>query len=873
MNFSIWNKFILSLFLIFSISTVCNAQEFIYEAYGVDQGLPSSQIYDAYQTKDGHIWFATDKGLSRYNGYEFENFDTNDGLTGNVVLRFYPQQNDQIWCYSYHSKSLFYFDEIFKGFKAYKYNNVLAKNLNSNSVVKSIYIDLKGNLHIGGHHINGALVIDKHGNFKKKYASKEYFLYDSSLKKYIVLEKTIDSRLYPYFFTTEDTNKIKTSIWHSNYKSGRIMAEWMVPNETGIVMSDSTVLIAHKNKENITLTNNYSPIGIKVIDNNHFFMGYQFGGGRIVNKKGKVLRHFLNGKSLTDLLIDHEGGYWFTTLNSGVYYVKKPSMHLFNNYAQKDNHINSLAKIKNNELLVAYNNGNIFKVLKNQSLLELDGSNNNKHGFVESSFKLNEIYHYNGRVLRNSKQKDHLLESYILKISEPIDSSIFVSTDGLFYEIIKNEVINSYKLPYRVHDVTVWNKDTILATPQGVFKFKNGTKTALSEAPELYNYRSDDIDVSIDKEILIVATQNAGVVINDGTQVYNITIEDGLYSNIVNEVVVENDSTYWACTNKGINKIELEGNDYRVSGINKEHGLISNEIEDLEIINDTVWVGTKQGLCSFPKNLLDRKTTLSKYFKLKNIYINGKLQKVAENNTQLKQIKNHTLSHTKNDISFVVEGISFANKTDLHYQYRLNKNSDWISTKERQIKFPSLSPNTYFFEAKMCIGDQSCSEKIISYQFTILPPFWKQGWFIVLCIILFGFLIYLFFKIQVLTYNKGIVRELIRLLIKRLKRKEKFFCFREDGKDVRITTHHILYIKSAGNYIDIHTKNKTHTVRMNIGKFLYHVPDKLEYVRVHRSYIVRIDKITSKSKNEVCIGHKKIPVSQSYLQNLKQIHF
>ncbi len=60
---------------------------------------------------------------------------------------------------------------------------------------------------------------------------------------------------------------------------------------------------------------------------------------------------------------------------------------------------------------------------------------------------------------------------------------------------------------------------------------------------------------------------------------------------------------------------------------------------------------------------------------------------------------------------------------------------------------------------------------------------------------------------------------------------------------------------------------------MNIGKFLYHVPDKLEYVHVHRFYIVRIDKITSKSKSEVCIGDLKIPVSQSFLSNLKGIHF
>ncbi len=69
------------------------------------------------------------------------------------------------------------------------------------------------------------------------------------------------------------------------------------------------------------------------------------------------------------------------------------------------------------------------------------------------------------------------------------------------------------------------------------------------------------------------------------------------------------------------------------------------------------------------------------------------------------------------------------------------------------------------------------------------------------------------------------------------------------------------------------TNRGSDTIRMNIGKFLDHVPDKLEYVRVHRSYIVRIDKITSKSKVEVFINDIKIPVSQSFLPNLKDIHF
>ncbi len=73
----------------------------------------------------------------------------------------------------------------------------------------------------------------------------------------------------------------------------------------------------------------------------------------------------------------------------------------------------------------------------------------------------------------------------------------------------------------------------------------------------------------------------------------------------------------------------------------------------------------------------------------------------------------------------------------------------------------------------MCNGVKNCSEKIITHRFTIQAPFWRTGWFIFLCVLVLGVFIFVFFKVRVLTYNKDITRELIRLLVKRLKRKEK----------------------------------------------------------------------------------------------------
>lgn len=49
-------------------------------------GLPSNTIYQSLQDREGFIWFATDAGLSRFDGHSFTNFTVKDGLPDNEVL-------------------------------------------------------------------------------------------------------------------------------------------------------------------------------------------------------------------------------------------------------------------------------------------------------------------------------------------------------------------------------------------------------------------------------------------------------------------------------------------------------------------------------------------------------------------------------------------------------------------------------------------------------------------------------------------------------------------------------------------------------------------------------------------------------------------
>ena len=851
------------LFILLFVSYSAAAQEGVYKNFSVDDGLPSSEVYDIYQDKSGYIWFATDKGLSRYNGYEFSNYNSGDGLPGNAVLRFYPQQNGQIWCYTLHQQSLFYFDEEFNGFKAFPYNALLHKNISKLSIVKSVYVDESENIHIGGYLINGEIIISPSGELTRHFASKDFYE-DSLISKKIILKPTDHAAASTFYFMTSSRRHPgldQFPVQKEHLGGGRLIIKWQVKNETAIIANRNNVTLLSPGQEDITITTNYSPTGITPIDKDHFFVGYEYGGGKIFDTKGNLVRSFLEGQSVTSLLIDHEGGYWFSTLNSGIFYLKNPSINVYDNDEARKQEVKSLTKTKDGVLVIGYENGTMTEVAKNRSQIKSYKPNSTVHALVEYDDQLDQLYTYKDGELSGGSN-NMLFEGYILKISEPKGQAPILSSAAAFFTQSANEWLRR-PTPYRTLDVCLWANDTIIATPVGIYRYDNNEVCQLDNHSPLFEFRSDDIDIN--GNTLYAATQGAGLVIINEMGIESLDMTDGLSSNIINEVYVENDSTIWACTIGGLDRIIWGENGIRISSIGKEDGLLSNEIKDIEIVNDTVWVGTKQGLCYFPKRDLVPGSIAVPDILIKHVLIND----APYDNENSPHIQ-----YKEDQISLILEGISYAHNEDVFYKYRLNKSDKWSITRNRKIQFSSLAWGNYLFEGQMCIDDQNCTSNIVTYQFTIRPPIWARWWFISLCLLALAGLVYSFFKIRVLTYNKDVTRELIRLIIKWLKRDEDYFSFRENGNDIRIKTKDILYVKSAGNYIDLHTLRKTHTIRLNIGKFLDNIPDKLEYVQLHRSYIVRIDKIVGKSTNEVELSNGvKIPVSQNHQKKLKGVVF
>ena len=90
------NAIVIFLILLLT-SLLVEAQELAYRNFTIADGLPSNTVYDICQDDEGYMWFATENGLSRYDGEHFKNFTIMDGLPDTEVLSFFKDSRKRIW--------------------------------------------------------------------------------------------------------------------------------------------------------------------------------------------------------------------------------------------------------------------------------------------------------------------------------------------------------------------------------------------------------------------------------------------------------------------------------------------------------------------------------------------------------------------------------------------------------------------------------------------------------------------------------------------------------------------------------------------------------------------------------------------------------
>ncbi len=192
--------------------TILNAQstDLNFERILSDKGLSQNTIHYILQDKQGYMWFATEDGLDKYDGYNFTVYKNNpnnvNSIPDNFIWTLYEDKNGIMWIGS-NSGGLSKFNIQTETFTNYKYrpNN---PNGISNNNVRAILEDKKGNLWIGTE--GGGL-----NKFNVKKNIFTHYLHDpknsNSLSNNVVLSLYEDNSGILWIGTNEGIDKFNIS--------------------------------------------------------------------------------------------------------------------------------------------------------------------------------------------------------------------------------------------------------------------------------------------------------------------------------------------------------------------------------------------------------------------------------------------------------------------------------------------------------------------------------------------------------------------------------------------------------------------------------------------------------------------------------------
>lgn len=95
----------------------------------------------------------------------------------------------------------------------------------------------------------------------------------------------------------------------------------------------------------------------------------------------------------------------------------------------------------------------------------------------------------------------------------------------------------------------------------------------------------------------------------------------------------------------------------------------------------------------------------------------------------------------------------------------------------------------------------------------------------------------------------------------------RFVFIRSEGKLIRLNLETIQWIEAQGDYVLIHATPKRYLIHATMKSLQDKLPAS-DFVRVHRSYIVRIDQIDDIADTTLVIDRKVIPLGTAFKDEL-----
>lgn len=97
-----------------------------------------------------------------------------------------------------------------------------------------------------------------------------------------------------------------------------------------------------------------------------------------------------------------------------------------------------------------------------------------------------------------------------------------------------------------------------------------------------------------------------------------------------------------------------------------------------------------------------------------------------------------------------------------------------------------------------------------------------------------------------------------------------FLMVKVEYTTIRVNLNDILYIEGLKDYVKIHTEGKHILTKTTMKNIIEKLPSEA-FLRVHKSYIISLDKIDMIENSRIVIGNQRIPIGESYRSSFYEV--
>lgn len=772
------------------------AQKFNIKTYSVNEGLPSSNVYDVHTDEKGYLWFATAYGIVRYDGSDYKQFGVNDGLKDAIIYDIYFEPDGENWV-STEFGGMAKFDG-----NTFEYLPELA--ILDTMVINYITSIRDNELWIG---------TDQHG----------VAIWNQETDEIRFLNKEnglINNQIWDIHFSSDNEVWITTKEGVAVYDREAGLAATYTSKDTfadqytyetvedligrkWVATSDGVTIIQPDGSIDRLTEVDGEPLdyvfSIEVDEEGTIWLGTERRGLVLIESDGTSTRikrkNGLSSNFIYRLIRDDDGTMWVATDGNGISLFKDRDFIRYDIETELDaNGVFALKRTKDNKIWITTENG-LSKYV--------DGTF--EHFNVPTSFldEADEIWDIeelpNGNLLLLTYTFEFLefngeeffypehyevfkeLDTYINDVMVDVDGTIWYSAYGQLSKS-ENGMLTHYTPPgdeywkdalffmYRDSRGMLW-----IGTEGGIARFEDGEFEYFDEENgipgnsvyEIVEDQQNNLWLGTDGGIAYIKSDS----LESGNIQFTSFFPNELFTRETVFLLFDSKEGLWQGTNAGLNYFNLSNWDFKSLPTQIHFPLLDNgnSVElngaaKIEDENGRLWFGTySHGLVTFEypegENIVTESDPPSLF--IRELIANNEL--IYDQSMSNETMDNLRIDHSMNDITFKFNAFDYRHPYDISIRYRLTGyDTEWkYATGINEIRYTNLPPGDFSLEmaAKSIKSDWSEAQDLAS--FTVLKPFYLTIPFFASVIFFIGAITFIYINSRISKIEKKELQKLV----------------------------------------------------------------------------------------------------------------